>query len=74
MYTWTGLTLRVVDTGPGWEVDDVVDELLLWEPLNEARGDEGLPTPTWSHHGQGQLMLDDEVEEIFLQQGNINFG
>ena len=59
-------TLGVVDAGPGWEVDNVVDELLRWKSLNEAGGDEGLARPAGPHHGQRQLVVDDEVEEILL--------
>ena len=60
--------MGVIHVGAGGEVDDVVDELLGGEPLNEGRGDEGLPGPGLAHHHQGQLLLDAQVQEIFLEK------
>ena len=60
------LTLGVVNARPGGEVDDVVDELLCVETLDEASGDEGLATAGGSDQGEGQFVVDDEIEEIFL--------
>ena len=60
------LTLGVVHVGSGGEVDDVVVELLPAEPLDQGRGDEGLPHAGLAHHHQRQLVLDTQVQEIFL--------
>ena len=61
-----GLTLGVVHVSSGWEVDDVVVELLPAEPLDQGGGDEGLPHAGLAHHHQRQLVLDTQVQEIFL--------
>ena len=58
--------LGVVHVRPRREVDDVVDELLRVESLDEASGDEGLATAGGSDQGEGQFVVDDEIEEIFL--------
>ena len=60
--------MGVIHVGAGGEVDDVVDELLGGETLNEGRGDEGLPGPGLAHHHQGQLLLDAQVQKIFLEK------
>ena len=60
--------MGVVHVGAGGEVDDVVDELLGGETLDKGRGDEGLPGPGLAHHHQRQLLLDAQVQEIFLEK------
>ena len=63
--------MGVIHVGSGREVDDVVDELLGGEVLYEGGGDEGLPRPGLAHHHQRQLLLDAQVQEIFLKQKKI---
>ena len=58
----------VIHVGSGREVDDIVDELLSGEVLDEGGGDEGLPCPGLAHHHQRQLLLDAQVQEIFLKK------
>ena len=60
--------MGVIHVGAGGEVDDVVDELLGGETLDEGGGDEGLPGPGLAHHHQGQLLLDAQIQEIFLEE------
>ena len=59
--------MGVIHVSSGREVDDVVDELLGGKPLNEGRGDEGFPCPGLAHHHQRQLLLDAQVQKIFLR-------
>ena len=60
--------MGVIHVGSGREVDNIVDELLSGEVLDEGGGDEGLPRPGLAHHHQRQLLLDAQVQEIFLKQ------
>ena len=61
-------TLGVIHVSSGREVDDVVDELLGGEPFYEGGGDEGFPRPGLANHHQWQLLLDAQVQKIFLQK------
>ena len=60
-------TLGVIHVSSGREVDDVVDELLGGEPFYEGGGDEGFPRPGLANHHQWQLLLDAQVQKIFLR-------
>ena len=60
--------LGVVDVGPRGEVDNVVDELLGGEAADEAAGEEGLAGASGPDEGEGELVLDGQLQEKLLLQ------